>query len=244
MPDGRSPIPTCPECGKSFPSNKSLYGHLRCHPERDYRGVNRPLAFQIDDYVDPEVVAGMLLLSSPRSDLAGPDELESEQHAASSSQPSHQGIKKLRPEQNSAGASAAGERTYPCSLCFRVFSSHQALGGHTASHNKDKTTSNGEEADKEAATRKSAITEHKCRFCDVSFTSGQALGGHQRRHFKELSIQQAHDPAASPSTRSCEADEMGSNRASASCSESEEAVRKKHRVVMMDLDLNLEPSLE
>ncbi|CAL9747739.1 unnamed protein product [Musa acuminata subsp. burmannicoides] len=30
----RAVVPTCPECGKTFPSDKSLFGHLRCHPER------------------------------------------------------------------------------------------------------------------------------------------------------------------------------------------------------------------
>lgn len=32
----------CPECRRSFPSNKALYGHMRCHPERSYRGINAP----------------------------------------------------------------------------------------------------------------------------------------------------------------------------------------------------------
>eukprot|EP00271_Cylindrocystis_brebissonii_P016921 TRINITY_DN418_c6_g1_i1.p1 TRINITY_DN418_c6_g1~~TRINITY_DN418_c6_g1_i1.p1 ORF type:complete len:850 (+),score=122.11 TRINITY_DN418_c6_g1_i1:231-2552(+) len=33
-----------------------------------------------------------------------------------------------------------GPREYPCTTCHRVFSSHQALGGHRASHRKDKVT--------------------------------------------------------------------------------------------------------
>ncbi|KAM0880936.1 hypothetical protein ACQ4PT_033256 [Festuca glaucescens] len=32
----------CPECGKSFPSDKAMYGHLRSHPERGYKGASRP----------------------------------------------------------------------------------------------------------------------------------------------------------------------------------------------------------
>lgn len=33
---------SCLECRRSFPSNKALYGHMRCHPERSYRGINAP----------------------------------------------------------------------------------------------------------------------------------------------------------------------------------------------------------
>ncbi|XP_071727272.1 uncharacterized protein [Rutidosis leptorrhynchoides] len=34
--------PTCSQCGKSFPSMKSLFGHMRCHPERFWRGILQP----------------------------------------------------------------------------------------------------------------------------------------------------------------------------------------------------------
>jgi hypothetical protein len=33
---------TCPECGKTFLSDKAMYGHLRSHPERGYKGAIRP----------------------------------------------------------------------------------------------------------------------------------------------------------------------------------------------------------
>ncbi|KAL8195624.1 hypothetical protein R6Q57_026027 [Mikania cordata] len=34
--------PTCCQCGKTFPSMKSLFGHMRCHPERVWRGILPP----------------------------------------------------------------------------------------------------------------------------------------------------------------------------------------------------------
>nr|CAD1838924.1 unnamed protein product [Ananas comosus var. bracteatus] len=33
-------IPPCSECGRRFASSKALFGHMRCHPERQWRGIN------------------------------------------------------------------------------------------------------------------------------------------------------------------------------------------------------------
>ncbi|KAG6486372.1 zinc finger protein ZAT2-like isoform X1 [Zingiber officinale] len=241
-----NPNLTCPECRKIFPSEKSMYGHLRSHPERDYRGVNRqaptakknrktPAKTRRDraattsdgNDIDPEVVAALLLLSDPDRLLEPPRSGFNDRNALD--------LDGYQPEPTRRKIDSSGNRIYRCDTCFKVFSSHQALGGHVASHNKNKIVAAASihpgEPEKGAA-----IPEHKCKLCGMIFSSGQALGGHQRRHFKEL----CHRRAASPSALSSGGDEIASNQASASSPETEEEGPAKRR----DFDLNMEPFLE
>ncbi|CAA6670783.1 unnamed protein product [Spirodela intermedia] len=88
---------------------------------------------------------------------------------------------------------------YGCSSCNKSFHTHQALGGHMASHKKEKQVldggGGGGEAEKPASVeeqpvlptvsgvKKAAMAEHRCDKCGVAFPTGQALGGHKRKHW-------------------------------------------------------------
>lgn len=96
---------------------------------------------------------------------------------------------------------------FECKACKKVFSSHQALGGHRASHKKVKGcfaakldhTDENEEAHGMNTQEESYLTKfqydhngssvkknakvHECSICYRVFSSGQALGGHKRCHW-------------------------------------------------------------
>ncbi|URE04724.1 ubiquitin-conjugating enzyme [Musa troglodytarum] len=258
---GGSGIPTCPECGKTFVSDKALFGHLRCHPERDYRGANPPPGARKQpktdagpsaardlpaekwqttarrgrhwtasgggggggDAEDLLEAAAMTILRMAHAEHRGRTGITAEEEGTQTKQlqltqsdhnddelpPRVQNINSgddltssYRRTKRTKVESATSDhgRRYACSVCSKTFSSHQALGGHIANHNKMK--SNPEEAAVEnqggsTAIAKPATAEHRCKTCNDVFTSGQALGGHQRRHFHQL-----HRRSPAPSSSS------------------------------------------
>ena len=89
---------------------------------------------------------------------------------------------------SSPAAAANSPRIYKCSDCGKGVSSHQALGGHKASHrNKpaekkpSNSTSTATTADDDSIAGPHRL--HNCSTCGRSFPSGQALGGHMRKHY-------------------------------------------------------------
>ncbi|KAF6141674.1 hypothetical protein GIB67_001226 [Kingdonia uniflora] len=105
----------------------------------------------------------------------------------------------------SANAKAKGvaRGMFECKACKKVFTSHQALGGHRASHKKVKGCFAAKMDELEdsiveedviphnefpiipfsniPAKKKSKV--HECSICHRVFSSGQALGGHKRCHW-------------------------------------------------------------
>uniref|UniRef100_A0A0E0KG39 C2H2-type domain-containing protein n=1 Tax=Oryza punctata TaxID=4537 RepID=A0A0E0KG39_ORYPU len=77
-----------------------------------------------------------------------------------------------------------------CSVCGRVFSSYQALGGHKTSHRPrtPTTTTAVVVVDEPAASPSNSGSGgnkvHECSVCKKTFPTGQALGGHKRCHYE------------------------------------------------------------
>ncbi|KAJ1296634.1 hypothetical protein BS78_01G317100 [Paspalum vaginatum] len=116
------------------------------------------------------------------------------------------------------------ELRFRCSVCGKAFASHQALGGHKASHRRPPavlpaplqaqrqaaSSSADGAASSSVVTTTSAGTggggqgRHRCSVCHRSFATGQALGGHKRCHYWDgLSVSLTASASGSGSSVKC-----------------------------------------
>ncbi|KAF8013205.1 hypothetical protein BT93_I1166 [Corymbia citriodora subsp. variegata] len=199
----------CSECGKKFWSWKALFGHMRCHPERQWRGMNPPVNFRsvadspaksssstvVDQGLmteeDHEVALCLLMLANNNT----PVDVESPcapttNEGLENSDAFPVGDARVGVDHNADGGGRWDSNSqFECSSCKKVFGSHQALGGHRASHKNVKgcfaMARSGDGEDHSGEDNMTLDIGHQCSICLKVFSSGQALGGHKRCHWEK-----------------------------------------------------------
>ncbi|KAL7130685.1 hypothetical protein ABFS83_13G150600 [Erythranthe nasuta] len=175
--------PTCSLCGKGFLSMKSLFGHMRSHPNREWRGIHPPSNASSIDLTGS--LSGWAVTARRGRQAAG---------TASSS------------EVEEVSTSDEDHQLHQAAACLMMLSRSGEKPETAKNHVFEK-----EEVEEEARTKRKrkkvklcdlapplmddddkkkvavaavvvVVDKYKCSSCERSFTTHQALGGHMSSH--------------------------------------------------------------
>ncbi|KAF3666527.1 hypothetical protein FXO37_10506 [Capsicum annuum] len=157
-------LPTCSICGKNFPSMKSLFGHMRCHPERAWRGIQPPEDIDRKTAAASTVTVPVWSVTAKRGRKANAE--DATYSGSKDEEQLHDAVHHLMLLAN--GDSIESGLT----------------GGIPEKTNTNSLTSKAEN-ENEASNKKKTKLRHldenyKCNTCGKTFATHQALGGHNK----------------------------------------------------------------
>lgn len=200
----------CPECGKLFKNDKSMFGHLRSHPNRGYKGATPPMKMPkslsncndaspaspspVDDRPmarysqrDPRLSAYEILAAHVMLTLRYRDNQATQQAPLSS--PSC----RRRRKHESADRAEAGKEESATSKAGADGDNAVLRDEHGSSvvevprkrgRNKSKEGREADRKDKDVPGTKEK-RPYVCKHCKAEFPTHQALGGHMAAHNKD-----------------------------------------------------------
>ncbi|KAK6144113.1 hypothetical protein DH2020_020933 [Rehmannia glutinosa] len=158
----------CPVCAHKFVSIKSLYGHMRNHPDRNWRGMKPPIPGMKNNDFSSLPVSGLETnysgLECDGETHPGPDLILPGWSKTS---------RRTRP-----GKGPASDRALPASEKALIINPASNEGPKSSKKEMDLIVNDNIACKNPARARK----PHVCDICDKSFKSYQALGGHKSHH--------------------------------------------------------------
>ena len=208
----------CPVCSRSFGSMKAMHGHMRCHPERGWRGAKCP--------VPPPPSSAKKSASSSSDSLSHASTTTSSLVLSDiSPSPSHipwtikgnrgqkgniiinSSKKQKMDEKGASSGSRDDQEDSGTTSNIASWKEDLKLGLNYGSEEverkkKKKKKSRSNSTDKKASSSSSSSDDeeeegHKCKTCKKIFPTGQALGGHQTIHRRRKSAQLVYPEEAS-----------------------------------------------
>ena len=139
----------CPVCSRSFPSKKAMHGHMRCHPERGWRGIKQnPPPPPPPPFAPKKTTASSSCLSEESHDIVDSFDQSRTDDASLPLKKRRQyallfsdvledskaeGLALAVPTSNNSNRKA-----HECRTCGKSFPTGQALGGHQTCHRQPK----------------------------------------------------------------------------------------------------------
>ncbi|KAJ1259089.1 hypothetical protein BS78_10G126700 [Paspalum vaginatum] len=201
----------CPECRKLFKNDKSMFGHLRSHPNRGYKGATPPAktlklspshsSSLPGTNQDPQLTPLDILCAYVMLTLKYRDDSPARQQPQPSP-PSFENIDAILQPQGGIAGSVTGNHTaeIKSNVCAKATNLQCCDEGGGSIVKITKKRRNIPKEASEALRKKVKLVPtpkekrpYICKHCKEEFPTHQALGGHMAGHHREKKVPRLND---------------------------------------------------